>query len=160
MSEPTNQPQGEALNRYRNEFERWISRLRKKQHEFEALLNRYALETARRPYDDPPKSISVHNTCIAMLTPQQLRSIGSQGGRIEVSTSRMDEGTYPYIVSFIHLDWPAALGTFLDALFNKGTVVHPSQNLPNLSAAGKLFVCGFFNAQDGSYLVNSIQPKA
>ena len=96
---------------------------------------------------------------IARLTPKQILRISERGGRIEVSPRRMQEGTHPYLCGFIHLDWPGAVEAFLEALFNESAVIPPSQRLPRLGVAQQLFVCGFFNTHDGSYLVSSIHAK-
>lgn len=124
---------------------------------------RETVRTARRilgMQHDSTASASVNNAFLAALDPVQVRRIDEQGACIEIKTGRMHEGTYPYIAAFINLDRPAACEAFLDALFNKSAVVSPAQDPPGLYRTGKLFVCGFFNAQDGSFLITNILPKA
>lgn len=96
----------------------------------------------------------------ASLLPEQLVRISEQGGRIEVTPRRIEEGTQPYLCAFIHLDIPAAVNAFLDAAINKGAVLDPAQRLPRLGVARKLFICGFLNTHDGSYWVSNISAKA
>jgi hypothetical protein len=95
----------------------------------------------------------------ALLSPEQVRSICAQGGRVELSFAYVQEGAYPFRRCLIFLDQPSAVTAFLEALFNKGAVLGPAMNQGGVSVAQKLFVCGFVNHENGSILINSIHIR-
>jgi hypothetical protein len=96
----------------------------------------------------------------ALLTPEQVRRICVQGGRVELSFAYEQKGAYPFRRGMIFLERPASVAAFCQALFHEGAILGPGKGHGGIGAAEKLFVCGFVNHENGAFLVSSIHVKS
>lgn len=94
----------------------------------------------------------VHNACYAALSAQQMTHIGQRGGHLEFSLISPQEEIGPYRRAFMHLDWPAAIEAFLDAVATPSARVKSGQ-IPHkmFCSPQKLLVFGFFDARTAGF---------